>query len=299
MKKLVAVILAAIVVISFGWWFRSRGPLRVFPPQQHAAGAPDRPFSYENYRAVLLVHVDPHDGSVDYQALKANRDRLDAFAAELERLPSAVYSRWNEQEKIALWINAYNALTLEAIISNYPIRASFFRSVVFPENSIRQIPGVWNRLQFVVMGELVTLYSIEHEILRKQFNEPRVHMALVCASRGCPPLRNEPFTGDQLQQQLLDQTRKFLSSPTRFRIERENRCVYLSPIFEWFGIDFVKTYGANAKFSQRVAERAVLNFVARHVDDRDREYLTQEKYVVKYLGYDWSLNERAPAKPVS
>jgi hypothetical protein len=184
---------------------------------------------------------------------------------------------------------AYNALTLKAIIRNYPIRASLFRSVVFPENSIRQIPGVWNRLQFMVMGELVTLYSNEHEILRKQFDEPRVHMAL----------RNEPFSGDQLQQQLVDQTRRFLSSSTRFRIERGNRCVYLSPIFEWFGIDFVKTYGANAKFSQRVAERAALNFVARHVDDRDREYLTQEKYVVKYLGYDWSLNERAPAKPVS
>src|SRR5262245_21427165 len=105
--------------------------------------------------------------------------------------------------------------------------------------------------------------------------------------------------GKSASQQLVDQTRKFLSSPTRFRIERANRCVYLSPIFEWFGIDFVKTYGANAKFSQRVAERAALNFVTRHVDDRDREYLIKEKYVVKYLDYDWSLNERALAKPVS
>src|SRR5262245_65992218 len=116
----------------------------MFPSQRQATSVPDRLFSYENYQAVLLAHVDPHDGSVDYNSLKANQDRLDAFLAELERLPSGVYSRWNEQEKIALWINAYNALTLEAIISNYPIRASFFRSVVFPEISIRPIPGLWN-----------------------------------------------------------------------------------------------------------------------------------------------------------
>jgi hypothetical protein len=106
MKKLTALVLAAIVGIGFGWWFRSCGPLRMLASEQHASNAPDQPFSYEKYRAVLLLHVDPHDGSVDYKGLKANSDRLDAFVTELERLRSAVYSRWNEQEKIALWIQS-------------------------------------------------------------------------------------------------------------------------------------------------------------------------------------------------
>ena len=194
---------------------------------------------------------------------------------------------------MAFWINVYNALTLKAIVDHYPIQSSFLKSFVYPRNSIRQIPGVWDKLTFSVMGRDMTLDEIEHRVLRARFNEPRIHMALVCAAKGCPPLRNEQYTAAKLERQLDDQTNRFLSNAKKFRIDRENKTVYLSPIFDWFGDDFIKTYRANRAFQGYSAkERAVLNFVSRYLGDPDRMYLEKGGYSLSYLPYDWSLNEK-------
>jgi hypothetical protein len=206
------------------------------------ASAALRQFDYSDYGVVLKSYVDDR-GLVNYKALKANRQGLDKFAASLAQLDPQVYDAWNEKEKIAFWINAYNALTLLAIINHYPIKASLLGSLRFPKNSIRQIPGVWDKLQFTVMGRKITLDGIEHEILRAKFNEPRIHMALVCAALGCVVLRDEPYTRDRLDEQLNDQTIRLIKDSRKFRIDREKPRVYLSPIFKWFGGDFVKTYG--------------------------------------------------------
>ncbi|MFQ5928124.1 MAG: DUF547 domain-containing protein [Acidobacteriota bacterium] len=253
----------------------------------------DQIFSYESYAAVLSGYVDK-GGMVDYQGLKANRHKLDAFAASMKTLDPAVYESWNEQEKIALWINAYNAFTLQAIIDHYPIKASFFGSLRFPKNSIRQISGVWDNLQFQVMGRKLTLDDIEHRILRPEFNEPRLHMALVCAALGCPPLRNEPYLGEKLDSQLDEQSRRFLSNSEKFRINRSKRRVYLSKIFQWYGRDFEETHGTTQKFSEHDrSEGAVLNFLTDYLNAADREYVETGKYRIEYLNYDWSLNEQA------
>ena len=141
---------------------------------------------------------------------------------------------------IAFWINAYNSLTLVAIIDHYPIKPTVVRSLVVPQNSILQIPGVWTKLKFPMMGGEVTLDSIEHENLRPNFNEPRIHMALVCAAMGCPRLLNRPYDAHELDSQLDNQTMIFLSNPKKFRIDKESNSVYLSSIFKWFGEDFVR-----------------------------------------------------------
>jgi hypothetical protein len=195
--------------------------------------------------------------------------------------------------RLAFWINAYNALTLTAIVNYYPIQPVLPEPSPIPSNSIRQIPGVWDKLQFKVIGRQFTLDQIEHEVLRKQFNEPRIHVALVCAAKSCPPLRNEPFVGQGLESQLQDQTRRFLSDPSKFRIERARRRVLLSSIFHWYGEDFVSTYGTDKVFvGQRPIERAVLNFISQHLDSQGRDYLIRERYRIEYLDYDWSLNEK-------
>jgi len=252
--------------------------------------------AYDDYGAVLRSQVNER-GMVNYRGLKANSERLQAFVQSLAQVDEQVYQKWDDPEKIAFWINAYNALTLVAIIDHYPIKAPLLSSsrFVYPANSTRQIPGVWDNLRFAVMGRRMTLDEIEHQVLRKQFNEPRIHMALVCAALGCPPLRNEPYVGVNLTQQLNDQTRHFLGNPEKFRIDRGKRTVYLSPIFKWFGVDFVKTYGTDKKF-QRFGreERAALNFVASYLNTKDQEYLLQGGYTIAYLSYDWSLNEQAP-----
>ncbi len=248
-------------------------------------------FDYDDYGPVLKSYVDDN-GMVNYKELKSHREQLDAFAKRLETLEPTVYSGWDEQKKIAFWLNAYNGFTLKAIIDHYPIKSSFFKARLYPKNSIRQISGVWDKLKFPVMGRKRTLDEIEHEILRKEFNEPRIHMALVCAAMGCPPLRNEPYTGELLDEQLNDQASRFLKNPLRFRVDRKKKRVYLSPIFKWFGEDFIRTYGTDHKFrNYDKDERAVLNFVSGYLSEEIQNYLTDQELSVKHLDYDWSLNE--------
>ena len=255
------------------------------------AAAPSGDFSYEPFASALLEHVDIYD-MVDYAGLEENRGDLDAFVALLATLDPAVYEGWDTDEKIALWLNAYNALTLRAIVDHYPIESSAFRSVVYPENSIRQIPGVWKKLRFRVMGQERTLDEIEHEILRVEFDEPRIHMALVCAAKSCPPLRWEPYTGEKLDVQLEDQIVRFLGNDEKFRLDPEGGRVELSPIFKWFGDDFVSVYEPDRGFEGREpGRRAVLHFIALHLEGPDKEFLEQGDYEIDYLDYDWSLNE--------
>ena len=143
------------------------------------------------------------------------------------------------------------------------------------------------------MGRAMTLDGIEHGVLRKEFHEPRIHMALVCAAMGCPPLRNEPYTGDRLGDQLDDQARRFLSNPAKFRIAANEGTVYLSSIFKWFGEDFVPGYGVEQGYgAHSAAQRAVLHFISGYLDKQEAERLSSGDYSISYLDYDWSLNEQ-------
>lgn len=165
--------------------------------------------------------------------------------------------------------------------------------LVYPKNSIRQIPGVWDELNFPVLGRQLTLNDIEHQIIRKEFPEPRIHLALVCASGGCPPLRGEPYRGETLETQLEDQAKVFLSDPEKFRIDREQNRIYLSAIFDWFKQDFTEKYTTETGFQGGTdAERPVLKFISSYLNEQDAQYLREGKYKIEYLDYDWSLNEQ-------
>lgn len=258
--------------------------------------AAERGFAYDAYAAVLQRYVDD-TGMVDYKALKANRAGLDTFVKRLGDLDRTTYEAWNAKAKIAFWINAYNGLTLKTIINHYPIQASWWRSLRYPKNSIRQISGVWDEITHEVMGKKMTLEAIEHETLRKDFDEPRIHLAIVCAAMGCPPLRNEPYLGGKLDAQFAHQARRFFSNAKTFRIERDGGEVYLSPIFKWFGEDFVPAYVPEEGFGDRGKTlRAVLNYVAEHLRKKDAEYLRTGEYDVEYLDYDWTLNAQSEAR---
>ncbi len=252
----------------------------------------EQSFDYSSYAKALKTHVDDK-GMVDYEHLKAHPAQLLGYLKAIAAVPRSRYDLWDNNAKIAFWLNAYNGLTLKAIIDHYPIKAGFFSGLVYPKNSIRQISGVWDKLKFTVMGRKMTLEHIEHKILRARFNEPRIHMALVCAAMGCPALRNEPYVGDRLDRQLNDQTRRFLGDRDKFRIDRSKDVVHLSSIFKWFAKDFVKTYAPAQKFGRHDEElSAVLNFIAGYLDEADRLYIRSGDFAVNYLDYDWSLNER-------
>lgn len=256
-----------------------------------AFSQPDPNF-YDAYANTLKLYVN-EQGMVDYGELKKNHSGLVSFLSKIAQLDGSKLEKWSDNDKIAFWLNAYNAFTLRTIVDHYPIRARSLTSLIFPENSIQQIPGVWAGNKFDVIGQQMTLDRIEHKILRVQFNEPRIHMALVCASIGCPMLRNEPYTGDKLGSQLDDQTRKFLSNPQKFKIDKAGNTVYLSSIFNWFDEDFLVKYSPKDEIPGRSRkDSAVLGFIASYVDKNDRGYVHSGKYKIKFLKYDWSLNEQ-------
>ncbi len=252
-------------------------------------------FSYSKYSVVLKTYVD-NRGMVNYSALKSNKPHmkdLNDFIVSVGSVKPGAYNGWSSREKVAFLINAYNAFVIKVVIDNYPIKSTLLLSTFYPKNSIRQIKGVFSEVKFELMGKVVTLDDIEHKNLRVNFNEPRIHMALVCAAKGCPKLSNEVYTGEDLNTQLKEQGRVFCLDPRKFRIDKENNVVYLSEIFKWFGEDFTLKYGKKdkvQKFSE--LERAVLNFAAGYLNESDRRYLSLGEYKIKYIKYDWSLNEK-------
>ncbi len=267
-----------------GFWLATMLALVVIGVDRPALAGPPSP-SYDDYRAVLMGFVDAK-GLVDYAGLKEQRADLDDFVTYLERLDPKTYDAWSVKEKIALWINAYNALTLRAIIDHYPIAPATLNGA-YPKNSIRQIPGVWDLNKINVMGMSITLGYIETKILRRDFHEPRIHVALVCAAISCPILRNEPYEGAKLDAQLDDQARKFLSNPRSFYLDLATGIARASEIFRWYAEDFVPgSFPATVKRE----DIAVRKFAAPYLSQSQSALLNEAN--ITYIPYDWTLNEQ-------
>lgn len=249
------------------------------------AAAPPAPPAYDDYRAALMAFVDA-DGLVDYTGLKDQRSYLDDFITTLEQMDPKAYEAWSENDKIALWINAYNALTLRTVIDHYPINPARLNGS-YPQNSIRQIPGEWDFNKVNVMGQTITLGYIETKILRRDFHEPRVFMALVPGAVDGPPLRNEPYQGAKLDAQLDDQTRRFLADPRHFQIDRTRKEVRVSEIFRRYVEDFA-TGVVIPPFTRE--SYAVDKFAGPYLNDSDRAFLREAR--ITFAVYDWTLNQQ-------
>jgi hypothetical protein len=241
------------------------------------------------------------DGRVDYAALQQGRASLDEYIAEVSAVTTEQFAVWSEADQIAYLLNAYNAYVLETIIDNYPIKAAgFFKKLTspkmfsFPDNSIRQIDGVFDGIPHKVAGTEMTLDGIEHGALRADYNEPRIHFALVCAAVSCPPLREEAFRGEVLDDQLDSQGHIFLNDPRLNRFEADRGEIYLSKIFDWFGDDF-RQFASDTGYQRDEKVNGVLTFVSRYLVDRVAGFLGTGEYKVDFLKYDWTLNDQAVA----
>ncbi len=253
-------------------------------------------FDYSDYRKVLRDNVDEL-GRVNYRKLKALHHDLDHFLESISELQYEVYEKWNDDEKIAFWINCYNAITLKAVIDHYPIKSSWLTVFRYRKKSVRHITGMWNKLKFPVLGKDMTLDNIEHDVLRKNFKEARIHMSLVCAARGCPQLRNEPYTGIMLDSQLNDQSDKFVNNWWKVQVIPDKKLVRLSAIFKWNSNDFLDKYRlastANTDLGHFKQDRiAVLNFISQYLNKAEAEYILSGKYRVEFIMYDWTINEK-------
>lgn len=228
-------------------------------------------FSHEKLDRVLKRHVT--NGKVDYASLKKD----DLFPLYLEELANADLSKLGSpEEKVAFWINAYNAYTLKLIADNYPIKS--IKDLSFLGTLIINSP--WKKRFCTVAGKAYTLDEIEHDILRGELGETSVHFAVVCASNSCPILRSEAYTASALKDQLQEQTQTFLQDTLRNQFKWEGKTLYLSRIFDWYESDFREKYGS------------VTKFLAQYFTDEQRTMLERGEVKIEYLDYDWDLNEQ-------
>ena len=218
------------------------------------------------YDALLKKYV--HDARVDYKGLLASKEDLAAFRMYLKTVsetdPATLSS---DADRKAFWINAYNAFTIELILENYPV------------SSIRKISGPfgspWKKDFFKINGRSMSLDDIEHGILRKrkEFQDARVHFALVCASKGCPPLQPYAFTGDKLDEQLESIAHAYLTDPQKTFYDPASDTLRLNSIMKWYGGDFERDAGSLRKFIQKYRPQ---------ITDKTR---------IEFQDYDWTLNE--------
>jgi hypothetical protein len=207
-----------------------------------ALGAQDsQTFDHSIFDDLLRDHVSP-EGLVDYDAFAVNPD----FQRYLELLSDAQPASLSAADALALWINAYNAYTIQ-LINRHGERKSIRN--INKTLGLFSIKGPWKERLAKVAGKVWTLDEIEHEVIRTRFSEPRIHFALVCAALGCPPLRSEAYSGEELEAQLDDQANKFLvKSPTKNRVDTDERVVHLSRIFDWYRDDFPPGSGGFGRF---------------------------------------------------
>jgi len=231
-----------------------------------------------NWDALLKRYVD-ENGNVNYAAWKqsaADVQTLDAFLAHLSTAnPNA---QATPAAKLAFWINAYNAVTVRGILREYPTTSI--------RNHTAKLLGynIWDDLLLTVGGKPYSLNQMEHEVLRKM-GEPRVHFAIVCASRSCPRLLAEAFTAQKLDAQLTLNTKVFFANPGNFQYDAAGRKFQLSSILEWFGKDF----GSN--------QAAQLRTIAPYLPSREAyDAALANSVSVSYLEYDWGLNDQASAR---
>ncbi len=253
--------------------------------------------AFDRSHAALDVILREHvvRGRVDYRHLAREPSPLRSYLQSLAAVTPAELASASHNDQLAFWINAYNAFTLMTIAEHYPLSRGSFVGLVFPANSIWQIPNVWKDMRWRAAGRAVSLDLIENEIIRPQFREPRIHFALVCASRSCPDLRSEAYRGDRLDEQLEDQTRRFLADVEKgVRAEPARGILRLSKIFRWYRQDFELAGGAQTAPND-AGRPGVLAFVAHHsTDGRLKSLARKPEVLVAYLDYDWSLNEGVP-----
>ncbi|MFU8892968.1 MAG: DUF547 domain-containing protein [Luteolibacter sp.] len=226
--------------------------------------------SHAAFTEVLKTHVQ--GSKVDYAALKKSPAKLNTYLDTLAAVKKSDYAKWNRNQQMAFLINLYNAATLKLVIDHYPV------------TSIRRIGGLlrspWKMDVVRMFGDMVTLDHVEHDVLRPNFNEARIHFAVNCASIGCPDLRNEAFRAADLERQLEEQTRAFLSDRSRNHFDARGNTLHLSPIFKWYEEDFVKKSGSVEKY------------VAPYLDAAARKAIQGGGVRVRNTNYDWSLNKR-------
>jgi hypothetical protein len=238
---------------------------------------------YAGWDNLLKKHVkwlaDGKQSRVDYKGFLADRAALKGVLDQLSGVSKAQFGGWAKPEQMAFLINAYNAFTVELILTKYPDLKSIKDLGSF-------VQGPWKRKFFSLLGQEQHLDWIEHDMLRPTYADPRIHAAIVCASIGCPALRTEAFTAQKLEAQLEDGMQRFLADRTRNRM-RDGK-LEVSHIFKWFKEDFERGHKGFGKLEDVWAKHA--KDLSDSADDQAK-LRSKAPLAVTHLPYDWSLND--------
>ena len=229
--------------------------------------------NFEPWNALLQRYVD-NQGRVDYYNWKKEQpETIHHWLKNLEK--DAHLANLNYDEKLALWINLYNAFTISTIIESYPIKSIQPKIFGIP-NWIAFFSFFFNPA-YSFAGKQYSLNQIEHNILRREFQEPRIHFALVCASIGCPLLRNNAYEPAKVQQQLNQDASRFINNPDKVRYDSPTRILYCSKIFNWYRKDFLQVAPSIPEY--------ILSYLKTDIP-------INASTPIIYLPYDWNLNQK-------
>jgi hypothetical protein len=235
-----------------------------------------------------LLDINVRDGLVYYRAVQGSRGTLARYIASLDVAP-AEFAAMSREEQMALLINAYNAIVLHSVVQHYPIQP---RVKGFPDKSIRQLPGVYER-KHRVAGRSVSLDELERWLI-DEYKDARVIFALGRGALGGGRLKSEAYTASRLDAQLADATREFVTRQGHFRIDRDANTVVVSPLFSWREKDFAAGYAAKADplFNERSPiERAILALTLEHLFRSEQAYLRENQFKMEFGNFDWRLND--------
>ncbi len=222
-------------------------------------------FNHQLFDEVLQSCVNS-EGWLDYNGLKRDRAKFDQYISLLEN--THPNDSWSKNEQLAYWINAYNAFTIQLVLDHYPVN-----SIKDIKRGVPYVNSVWDIKFIKIGGKEYDLNNIEHGIIRKKFNDPRIHFAVNCASYSCPSLSNRAYTAAKLNEQLDAMTYAFFADKRKNKISAE--LLQLNSIMKWYKVDFTK------------GGQSLVDFVNKYTKTN-----IQSDAKVEYLDYDWSLNEQ-------
>lgn len=259
-------------------WLALLALLSIVLPAQ--AAFDHRHAAWNDLVAKNVVWIDGgHASQVRYARFESDRAQLKAYLDSLSAVTRQEFDGWSKAEQLAFLINAYNAFTIEKVLTRYPKLKSIRDFGTFVGNP-------WKDKFFTLLGTPMSLDGIEHDTIRKPgvYDDPRIHFAVNCASIGCPALRNEAYVAERLDAQLEDQTKRFLSDRSRNRYAAESNRLEVSKIFDWYGADFERGKSDLAAFFARYA--------VEMTDAPDGQRAIRDgKVRVAFLDYDWTLND--------
>jgi len=239
------------------------------------------PFDHSAWGQFLTKYVSP-EGLVDYQGVKTSPELLNDYLDKVQSVPSILsMGEWPREENLAFFLNVYHAAVIKQIADAYPIK------------SIQDIPGVWD-LAVIRIGKIkISINDIRSKFLIQNFRDEKIDTVLACGAKSCPRLVPEAFTGPRVEGQLYLRARKFVNDPTYNMVIPGKKEIRIARIFKWYASNFKLDFGVlekSEKFSDE--EDAVIRFLAYYSDAVDKvQYLESRKYKIKYMPFDWSLND--------